>query len=197
MKFSAVVLFAAGALAAAPLGTGKKAWTTSTVYATTTKTITDCPETVTDCPKKGKVVTEIVAVSTTICPVEETHTWGKNTTSKYWPKPPVETETPCPESTSKSYPVPTSKAAPECPKVYVKTISTSVTTVVPTVIYSTVTEECAKPTYAPKPTGEGGCSGANCSSPAKPTKPVTAGAGSLVGSAVFAAAAGLAAYAFA
>ncbi|KAK3187095.1 hypothetical protein K4F52_004261 [Lecanicillium sp. MT-2017a] len=46
-------------------------WTTKTEHATITKTITDCPETVTDCPLRTSVV---VTATTTICPVEVTHT---------------------------------------------------------------------------------------------------------------------------
>jgi len=47
---------------------------TSTVYATTVHTVTSCAPTVTNCPgKPGKpvVVTEVVAVSTTICPDDD------------------------------------------------------------------------------------------------------------------------------
>lgn len=48
--------------------------TTSTIYATTVKTIHECAETVTDCPYESKtqvVVTETIAISTTVCPVSE------------------------------------------------------------------------------------------------------------------------------
>lgn len=45
--------------------------TTSTIYATRTFTVTDCPAEVTDCPKKPRVTTETIAISTTICPVDE------------------------------------------------------------------------------------------------------------------------------
>jgi chitinase len=47
------------------------------VYSTKTYTITSCAATVTDCPGKiGKVTTEVIAISTTVCPITEG-----------WPKP--------------------------------------------------------------------------------------------------------------
>ncbi|KAK0656438.1 glycoside hydrolase superfamily [Cercophora newfieldiana] len=55
-----------------PLPTG---WTTSTVYSTTTYTISKCAPTVANCPY-GHVTTEIIPVSTTVCPITEG-----------WPKP--------------------------------------------------------------------------------------------------------------
>lgn len=78
-------------------------YTTSTVYSTTTHTVTSCAPTITHCPLGNHgaiVVTEIVPVSTTVCPVTEepkpTPTWGS------WPKPPVseEGEWGCSTSTS-------------------------------------------------------------------------------------------------
>ncbi|KAL2886430.1 GPI anchored serine-rich protein [Ceratocystis lukuohia] len=78
MQFSTVaIIAAAGAMASlpygsAPVGTGKAAQVTSTVFRTEYHTITDCAEYVTDCPSHAtKVVTNIVAVSTTICDAEE------------------------------------------------------------------------------------------------------------------------------
>ncbi|KAL1901276.1 hypothetical protein Cpir12675_000509 [Ceratocystis pirilliformis] len=78
MQFSTVaIIAAAGAMASlpygsAPVGTGKPAQVTSTVFRTEFHTITDCAEYVTDCPSHAtKVVTNIVAVSTTICEAEE------------------------------------------------------------------------------------------------------------------------------
>jgi chitinase len=68
-------------------------YTTSTVYSTTTHTVTSCAPTISHCPLGNHgaiVVTEIVPVSTTVCPVTEepkpTPTWGS------WPKPPVSEE---------------------------------------------------------------------------------------------------------
>jgi hypothetical protein len=49
--------------------------TTSTIYSTNIKTITSCGPEVTNCPATGGtpvVVTETIAVSTTVCPVEPT-----------------------------------------------------------------------------------------------------------------------------
>jgi len=94
--------------------------TTSTIYSTHTYTITKCPVTVTNCPADyHKVTTVIIAVSTTVCPIEEAestaapvtvtepcdepkHTWAPNWapswTQKYaapsgsWPA----GEAPCP-----------------------------------------------------------------------------------------------------
>ena len=46
--------------------------TISTIYETQTFTITSCAPTVTDCPAEStKLVTSVVAVSTTVCPVTE------------------------------------------------------------------------------------------------------------------------------
>ncbi|KAM7217920.1 Concanavalin A-like lectin/glucanase domain containing protein [Rhypophila decipiens] len=49
-------------------------YATSTVYSTSTYTVTSCSTTVTDCPHNGGsyTKTEIIPVSTTICPVEKT-----------------------------------------------------------------------------------------------------------------------------
>jgi len=64
--------------------------TTSTVYATSTYTVTSCGPTVTNCPAHGGavVVTEVVPVSTTVCAVEEeektaVHDWGCNTSTSF------------------------------------------------------------------------------------------------------------------
>ena len=54
--------------------------TTSTVYETQTFTITSCAPTVTDCPAEStKVVTSVVAVSTTVCPVTEAGGYAAST----------------------------------------------------------------------------------------------------------------------
>ncbi|KAL2269527.1 hypothetical protein VTJ83DRAFT_1711 [Remersonia thermophila] len=49
-------------------------WTTSTIYSTTTYTITSCPPTVTKGCTTGSVVTKTIAVSTTVCPITTTTT---------------------------------------------------------------------------------------------------------------------------
>lgn len=163
--------------------------TTSTVYSTTVHTITSCAPEVTNCPARSTVYsTEIVAVSTTICPVTATGGGGKgyyNTT--------VNTHTygghgsgsgsgSGAGSGGNTVVVPTTPAA--CPTYSVKTISTSVTTVIPTVIYETVAVPC--PT-----TPVGGSTGTNTGSWTSPTTVVTAGAGNVAFSGVLAAAAGL------
>ncbi|KAK2600508.1 hypothetical protein N8I77_010035 [Diaporthe amygdali] len=56
---------------AAPVTDGEQL-TTSTVYSTTIYTVTSCPPAITDCPGKlGSVTTQIIAISTTVCPVTE------------------------------------------------------------------------------------------------------------------------------
>lgn len=87
-------------------------------------------------------------------------------------------------------PYPTETVAPACPTYSVKTISTSVTTVVPTVIYETVEVPCptASAGYS-VPIGNG--SYPTATYPAQAT--VTAGAATMGGSVLLAAAAGLAA----
>lgn len=178
--------------------------TPSTVYTTKVKTITSCAPDVTNCPgKTGFVVTETIPVSTTLCPVTSTKSYGNGT---YVPHPPTKgADLPLPPTTGVPKP-PTIKGGdnlesqtyvqPACPTYSVKTISTSVTTVVPTVIYETVSIPC--PATKPAPTGTGipvppkPPVGGNTTVPVtKPTTPVTAGAASLGGSALLAAAAGL------
>ncbi|TDZ24372.1 hypothetical protein Cob_v003220 [Colletotrichum orbiculare MAFF 240422] len=89
-----------------------------------------------------------------------------------------------------------SQPAPVCPGSPVKTISTSITTVIPTVIYETVQIPCPTPS-APSATIPGVPTGGNGTA-VPPTKtPVTAGASGLSGSVVLAAVAGVAAYVFA
>ncbi|KAG7290567.1 hypothetical protein NEMBOFW57_000570 [Staphylotrichum longicolle] len=155
--------------------------TTSTVFSTTTRTITDCPDTVTHCPAHStKVVTETIAVSTTVCPVEETETevpTGPKPTGK--PSGSGSVIPPFPTSTLVT-------AAPACPTVSVKTIKTSITTVIPTIIYETVEVPCPTSTGGPKSTPSAKPTGT------KPGGPIaTAGAATFGASAVFAAAAGL------
>jgi hypothetical protein len=64
--------------------------TTSTVYATSTYTVTSCAPTVTNCPGHATVVvTEVVPVSTTVCAVEEeeelstVYDWGCSTSTSF------------------------------------------------------------------------------------------------------------------
>ncbi|KAH9430831.1 hypothetical protein MCOR02_008158 [Pyricularia oryzae] len=53
--------------------------TPSTVYTTSVQTITSCAPTVTNCPGKPYVVTQTIPVSTTLCPVTETKSYGNGT----------------------------------------------------------------------------------------------------------------------
>jgi len=51
--------------------------TTSTIYSTQYHTVTSCASTVTNCPAHSTVVvTDIIAVSTTVCPVEQAQPTG-------------------------------------------------------------------------------------------------------------------------
>ncbi|KIH92995.1 hypothetical protein SPBR_03196 [Sporothrix brasiliensis 5110] len=164
--------------------------TTSTVFSTTVHTITSCAPEVTNCPARSTVYsTEVVAVSTTICPVTVTgggHYYNTTVNTKTW--------SPTGGNGGNGgnggsghtggntvLPVTTPAA---CPTYSVKTISTSVTTVIPTVIYETVAVPC--PT-----TPGGGSVGTNTGSHTAPTTVVTAGAGNVAFSGVLAAAAGL------
>ncbi|KJZ79950.1 hypothetical protein HIM_00664 [Hirsutella minnesotensis 3608] len=54
--------------------------TTSVVYTTMTKTITNCPPVVTDCPFKDLTTTVTVPLYTTICPVDAIQTPGPKPT---------------------------------------------------------------------------------------------------------------------
>lgn len=54
-------------------------WTVSTVYSTSVYSITACAETVTDCPARtGSVTTDVVVVSTTICPISNSTAFSPN-----------------------------------------------------------------------------------------------------------------------
>jgi hypothetical protein len=215
MKFSTIAFFAVGAVAAvvpdveepvvtaAPTSEGVQKFKTSTVYETIVHTITDCEDDiVTDCPADAtKVITETIAVSTTVCPDD-----GEETES---PEVPDETSTYCPPGEETEVPevpdeetetvsppeVPTETEAPvpECPQTKVRTITTSYTTVIPTTIVETFTEDCPAPTGVLPPVPSHGGNGTI----PEPSAPVEAGAGSVVGSVFVAAAAGVFAYAFA
>jgi hypothetical protein len=158
--------------------------TTSTVYTTKLYTITSCAETVTNCPVHSTVVvTATEAVSTTICPVETVAKYYNTTLSPSKSYPTYET------SISIKAPLTTS-TPPACPTYSVKTISTSYTTVIPTVVYETVSIPC------PTPSKPSASYSANTTAPS-PSKPVTAGASSIGSSLFVAAAAGVAALVFA
>jgi chitinase len=137
-------------------------WTTSTVYSTKTYTITSCAPTVTNCPGKiGQVTTEVVAISTTICPVTATPSASLKPTIKViqGPDGPEVSHGPVPERTS---------------SVQITTIQT-VTVSRPAVSKPPVSESIIKPTPS------GGSSHSTGFGVVRPTpsatQPVTAGAG--------------------
>ena len=68
----------------APTSHGPKL-TTSTIYATSTHTVTSCAATYTHCPAHASVVvvTEIVPISTTVCPVTTTDAWPAKPTGSW------------------------------------------------------------------------------------------------------------------
>ncbi|WYZ40749.1 hypothetical protein EsH8_IV_001090 [Colletotrichum jinshuiense] len=182
--------------------------------------VTNCPA------GSTVVVTKTEAISTTVCPVTETEVkptatapvvvvpppTGHNGTVPAVPTkseavPPVKPTT---EAGEKPVPVTTGGVAPSvskpatlatsaasvCPGVSVKTISTSITTVIPTVIYETVQVPCPTPSK-PSATIPGVPTGGNGTAVAPTKTPVTAGAAGLTGSAMLAAFAGVAAFVFA
>ncbi|CEJ81991.1 hypothetical protein VHEMI02085 [[Torrubiella] hemipterigena] len=190
--------------------------TTSTIYQTNTHTVTSCGPEYTECPAHSTVVkTEVVAISTTVCPVTATQTpvttaptWNNGTTPAV-SKPAQSTE--CQESNTPVVPVSSAPAA--CvPSSSVTAITKSYTTVLTSVEYSTVQITCpTQPAGGNCPGGENCppqvpttgapvCPGPNCPQPTGGNNgtigqpPVTAGAASFTGSALFAAAAGIAAF---
>ncbi|KAK0738372.1 hypothetical protein B0T18DRAFT_441126 [Schizothecium vesticola] len=172
--------------------------TTSTVYSTSVYTVTQCPDDVKDCPKnKGHAVTktELVAVSTTICPVEAAGTGGvikpSTNSTGHWGSWPSQSEGDN-KPTGSWPPKSLTTAAPACPTFSVKTISTSITTVIPTVIYETVSIPCPTPA---KPSAGFPTKPGNGTVTKPPPSTVTAGAATLGSSLILAAAAGFAAVA--
>jgi len=108
---------------------------TLTVYSTAVHTVTSCAATVTNCPgRPGKpaVVTEVVAVSTTICPVED----DDDVKPTPPPKPPVKDD--CTTTISTSTCVHTETTGPK--DVVVTTYLPVTQTICP-----------VKPTWAPAP----------------------------------------------
>ncbi|EEA27049.1 hypothetical protein TMatcc_004671 [Talaromyces marneffei ATCC 18224] len=113
-----------GAVSTAPV----QSFSTSTVFTTTEVTITSCAPTVTNCPAESKtVVTQTIAISTTICPVTATETGVPGVPGAASTAP-----APAPEgaasSTSPAGTSPTSSPAPgpqdSCPSVVPKCINT-------------------------------------------------------------------------
>jgi hypothetical protein len=77
--------------------------TTKTIYSTNLITVTSCAAYVTDCPAKSTVViTSVVPISTTVCPVESEYghsTYVEKSSAKVYPVSSV-AETPCSTSTT-------------------------------------------------------------------------------------------------
>ncbi|KAM3507304.1 hypothetical protein MY10362_001830 [Beauveria mimosiformis] len=117
--------------------------TTSTVYTTATRTITDCPPSVTNCP--ARVVTETIALYTTVCPVTKTNHLPPKPTAK--PSQPTEEMTMSTVYTTKTYTITSCPpSVPNCPIGHVTTETIFVST---TVCPVTKTDEAPKPTATP------------------------------------------------
>ncbi|KAM3550363.1 hypothetical protein ARSEF4850_008379 [Beauveria asiatica] len=117
--------------------------TTSTVYTTATRTITDCPPSVTNCP--ARVVTETIALYTTVCPVTKTNHLPPKPTAK--PSQPTEEMTTSTVYTTKTYTITSCPpSVPNCPIGHVTTETIFVST---TVCPVTKTDEAPKPTATP------------------------------------------------
>lgn len=153
--------------------------TTSTVYTSHVVTVTDCGPEVPDCPAHSTIVsTETVPVSTTVCEVPTDV-----------PQPPPGNGTvPVPPPTETPGPVPTVCV----PSHSTTAITKSYTTVLTSVEYSTIEIPCETETPIPSVTLAPPPPAGNTTVPTGPVP--TGGAGSLAGSAFFAAAAGLAAF---
>ncbi|RYO92326.1 hypothetical protein DL766_001921 [Monosporascus sp. MC13-8B] len=79
--------------------------TTSTIYSTSVHTVTSCAPEVPDCPGRGQVITEVISVGVTVCPVTKTTSQAEPTTTAQEP-----------ETTTDDQPKPTT--APELPEDY-------------------------------------------------------------------------------
>jgi hypothetical protein len=134
---------------------------TLTVYSTAVHTVTSCAPTVTNCPgRPGKpaVVTEVVAVSTTVCPVDD----DDDVKPTPAPKPPVKDDD-CHTTISTSTCVHTETTGPK--DVVVTTYLPVTQTICP-----------VKPTWAPAPpTPAGGDKPSHPGHPSEPEPPVKGG----------------------
>jgi chitinase len=136
------------------------------VYSTKTYTITSCAPSVTDCPGKiGQVTTEIIPVSTTICPI--TQNWPKPTGGiiipTWQPDQTVKTSVTDTQFTTVTVPNPGKpsgvKPVGETPAVPIKDVSET------------------KPVGGPAGVAKPSASGWGGSKPGSTSVPVTAGAG--------------------
>jgi hypothetical protein len=178
----------------------------STAYETEVLTITRCPPTVPNCPASSmttEVSTTSYAVPTVEVPTEAVPTVEvpteavptvvvptsyANTTA---PVPTTAVELPVP--TTSAIELPVTSEAPLCPGSSVIAVTKSYTTVLTSVEYSTVEVPCATETPVVPPPAE--TPSVIVPPPAAnttiPVPPPASGAGSVVGSALFAAAAGI------
>ena len=188
------------------------AMTTSTVVKHVVHTITSCAPTVTNCPAHSTVLsTETIPLYTTVCPVASSAPGGPypNGTMPGGNQPGGSQ----PGGSQPGAPISSAAPAPACPTFSVTAITKSYTTVMTSVEYSTVEVPCPTAPAAGNggapapsqgnPAGNGGNGGAAQPTGSNPgganngtsgNPPVTAGAGSLAGSAAFAAVAGLVAF---
>lgn len=123
-------------------------YTTSTVYSTTVYTVTSCAPSITNCPAKGSVVTETIALYTTVCPVTETQkptqtpTAVPYTSTIYSTR--ISTITKCPPSVT------------NCPVGSVTTETVAIeTTIVPTTVKTTAETKPTTSGVASYPVGGG------------------------------------------
>jgi hypothetical protein len=161
---------------------------TKTVYTTRESTIYKCPATVTNCPLESMTTTTVVeAAYTTVCPLEVTTPYyypNSTITAQAYPTT-TAYESPCVDCTETPA-ISMTAAVAACPTYSVNTITTSYTTVIPTVVYETVSVPCPTATVA-----------YSNYSTAAVMPAYTAGASSFQGSVALAAAAGLAVLALA
>jgi hypothetical protein len=183
MRFAAALVALAGAALAEEV---------STVYSTEYYTVTSCAASVTNCPAHSTVV------SSSVFPVVPTSTGVPHFSNSSVVEPPYPTTT----HTAQPTILPTGgfhttvAPAPVCPGHSVRTISTSVTTVIPTVIYETVEVPCPTGGHGgpggPHPSGVAPSGTGSAPSVTGPSVPiVTGGASTMGGSIALAAAAGV------
>ncbi|KYK60203.1 hypothetical protein DCS_01339 [Drechmeria coniospora] len=184
--------------------------TTSIKYETKIHTVTSCPETVTDCPARSTMVsTETIATYTTVCPVASVSPSSvprpnySNSTmpsghgpcgGKPCPPSPVAPAEPKKSNLNTGAALPTSESA--CPSFSVTSVTKTYTTVLSSVEVSTIAVPCPTETEVVAPIGTASPSApvSNKTAPGVGNAPLTAGASSFAGSALFAVAAGLAAF---
>ncbi|KAI1407776.1 glycoside hydrolase superfamily [Hypoxylon sp. FL1857] len=164
-------------ITSSPYPTGSSSavqYTTSTAYTTTVYTVTSCAPTVTICPARGSVVTETIALYTTVCPVTETE--GQKPTGV-----PTYSNVPVTTSTIYSTRIATITKCPasvtNCPVGHLTTETVAIATIVVPV---TVTVEKTPATSATYPAGGNAYEASSPSS--KPVQAAAASSYSVAGS---------------